>query len=128
MSAGYGNVEHFACQYIRGGIASAYDRCSRAVYACVGPLGSAQTKFHYNVAFGGVYDSGSLGGDQGLMVYYSEHGGFYELRLRYRSFDADERFVREDYSTFRHCIYLACELEIAQIVEEFLIVKETESF
>ena len=84
-------------------------------------MGAAGAELHDRAACGRAHDAVCLGGNQALVVEGDEQQRFQQLALDGRAFDGDDRLLREDRHTFLNGPNVAVQLEILQIVEEFLV-------
>ncbi len=62
------NVEKLSCQHIGCTDTAADHSCSCTVSTCIRSLCAAKTEFHDSVSSGCKADTGSLGGDQALVI------------------------------------------------------------
>ena len=118
MGTKYRYIKKLACQNI-GSSNTAADHCGAgAVKAGIGSLGTAESKLHYTVPVSGKDDTGSLCGDQGLMINDIQDRCLYELCFHNRGNDLNERFFWKDYRSFGNSINISRKVEASEIVQE----------
>ena len=81
-------------------------------------LCTAESKLHYTVPVSGKDDTGSLCGDQGLMINDIQDRCLYELCFHNRGNDLNERFFWKDYRSFGNSINISRKVEASEIVQE----------
>ena len=116
-----GYVEHFARQNVRGGIASADNRRSRAVNARVRSLRAAKPEFHNVIALRRTANFCRLRGDKRLVIYHVQNCRFDELSLDNGGFDGENRLPRENHRPFGNGINIAREFKVFKIIQKILV-------
>ena len=113
MSSKNRNVKHLAGQHV-GSTCTSADHCSSGSEdSGIRTLGTAKTEFHDRITLGCVAYAGCLGSDEALMVHDVQDCGFHKLRFHDRCDNFDHWFSREDYGSFRNCVDITGEFEVA---------------
>ena len=86
----------------------------------VGTLGTAGTEFQHRPSLGRTDHAVCLGGDQALMVDGQQQEGFDQLCLNGRGTDRQDRLLGENRRTLGNGPNIAGELEMRQVIQEFL--------
>ena len=84
-------------------------------------LGTAGAELHDRAAGGRTHDAVGFGGDQALVVEGDQQQGLQQLALNGRAFHGNDRLLREDRHAFLDGPDVAVQLEVGQVVQEFLI-------
>ena len=120
-------VVHCARKYVGCGAASCDDGGLGSVGRSPRTMCPSRTEFADGTVCGAAY-SGCFCCHCHLMVHYAEHRSLQYLSLDKRTFDNDDRLVRECYFTFSHRIDGSGELHRSQITTVFGIFFSREKF
>ena len=113
MSSKYRHIEHFTGEYT-GSTGTSANHCSAGTENTgIRSLGAAKTEFHDRVTFCCVAYTSCFGSDKALVVNDVEDCCFYKLGFHDRCNNFYKRLSWEYNSSFRDCIDITGELEVA---------------
>src|SRR5207249_75148 len=113
-----GDAELLSCLQIRCAGAAADVSGTGCCQSTIDSLRSAETKLDHRIVFGSQADARRLSRDKALEVENIEERRFEELTFNDRTNNPNQRFVRKNQSSFRNCIYVAGQLQPAQVIEK----------
>ena len=121
MGSAYRHVKHLAGQYVGCTDTAADHGRAGAVNTGVRSLGSSEAEFHDSVPAGGVYNSGSLRGDQRLVVNHIQNCRLQELGFHDGGNDLDDRLPGKDNRALGNSINIAGEMKSSQIFQKIIL-------
>ena len=86
------------------------DRCT---------VGSSGSELHNRPSLRRSYNSVRLRCNQTLMIDNQKNHRFYKLRLNHRSSDRENRFMRKNRRTFRHCPNITGKPKVSEVFQKF---------
>jgi phosphosulfolactate synthase (CoM biosynthesis protein A) len=114
----HGDAELLSCLQIRCAGTAADVSGTGCCQSTIDSLRSAETKLDYGIMLSSQADTRRLSRDQALEIENIEESRFEELTFNDRTNNSNQRFVRKNQGSFRNCIYVAGQLQPAQVIKK----------